>query len=73
MSGVVVHSEIDFFGDDGRQPGEALQLAMYIAPSPIFATDASKQGRVGLWGTPATTYDDICERFGVKPVEGPKQ
>jgi hypothetical protein len=58
------------FGVDAWQ---ALQLAMYIVPSQIFSTDDFKQGRIGLWGTRATTYEEICDRFGVKPVEGPKQ
>ncbi len=56
----------------GVDPWQALQLAMYVVPSTIFATDAFKEGRIGLWGERVSTYEKICELFGVKPVEGPK-
>jgi hypothetical protein len=57
----------------GIDAWQALQLAMYIVPSVIFSTDAFKDGRIGLWGERASTYEQICELFGVKPVEGPPQ
>ena len=58
------------FGVDAWQ---ALQLAMYIVPTQIFATDDFKGGRIGVFGERATTYESICGMFGVKPVEGPTQ
>ncbi|HCK84179.1 MAG TPA: hypothetical protein DHW63_06590 [Hyphomonadaceae bacterium] len=57
----------------GIDAWQALQLAMYIVPSQIFSTADFKQGRIGLWDKPITTYEAICEEFGVKPVGGPKQ
>ncbi|MGE0739925.1 MAG: hypothetical protein AB7O98_01180 [Hyphomonadaceae bacterium] len=57
----------------GVDPWQALQLAMFIVPSTISATDDFKAGRIGLWGSPITTYEEICARFGVKPIEGPPQ
>lgn len=50
----------------GVDAWQALQLAMYAAPHWISATEDFKAQRIGLWGTPVTTYDDICDLFGVK-------
>jgi hypothetical protein len=57
----------------GEDAWQALQLAMKIVPSMISSTDDFKNGRVGLWGGPFKSYEEICEMFGVKPIEGPKQ
>jgi|CXWL01.1.fsa_nt_gi hypothetical protein len=60
------------FGACGEDAWQALQLAMYSVPSAIFATDDFKAGRIGMWGGRLSTYEEICELFGVKPVDGPK-
>lgn len=58
------------FGIDAWQ---ALQLAMHIVPYEILSTDDFKQGRIGIFGEPITDGDALCEMFGSKVVEGPKQ
>lgn len=58
-------------GAMGEDQWQALHLAMHVVPAEIFATDDFKQGRIGLWGHKFTSYEDICELFDVKPVEGP--
>ena len=57
----------------GEDAWQALHLAMHVVPSAIFATEDFKAGRIGLWGGTLDTYEDICQLFDVKPVEGPKQ
>ena len=59
------------FGIRGLDAWQALQLAMNIVPSAIFATDDFQQGRIGVSGQRLSTLEEIYELFGVKPLEGP--
>lgn len=61
------------FGAIGEDRWQALHLALHLVPSAIFATDDYKQGRIGVWGHKLRAYEEICEAFDVKPVEGPNQ
>jgi hypothetical protein len=57
----------------GIDAWQALELAMKVVPSYIYASADFKGGRIGIWGEPLATYEDICECFGVKPQEARKQ
>lgn len=57
----------------GIDAWQALQLAMRVVPSYVYSTSDFKAGRIGLWGEYQASYEDVCEAFGEKSPEGPKQ
>ena len=61
------------YGAMGEDEWQALHLAMHVVPSAIYATEDFKQGRIGIWGKTACSYEDLAALFDVKPVEGPLQ
>jgi hypothetical protein len=57
----------------GIDAWQALQLAMRVVPSYVYASPDFKAGRVGLWGEHQSSYEEVCEAFGEKPVGEAKQ
>ncbi len=55
----------------GEDQWQAVQLAMRVVPSALFATEDFKLGRIGVWGKTQLSYEDLCDVFGVPTVAGP--
>ena len=53
----------------GEDSYQALQLAMQMVPVEISVTDDFKAGRLGCFGAPLLTNDDLIQWLGLRPMQ----